>query len=68
MIGGTQPSVRVTADFNQPIDDTSAFRIAAMAQDVHSTRDVMENHDYGVAPSLALRHRHADRGHARTRC
>ena len=49
---GTQPSVRGTADYNQPIDDTSAFRIAAMAQDVHSTRDVMENHDYGLAPSL----------------
>ena len=40
------------ADYNQPIDDTSAFRIAAMAQDVHSTRDVMENQDYGIAPSL----------------
>ena len=49
---GTQPSVRGTADYNQPIDDTSAFRLAAMAQDVHSTRDVMENHDYGLAPSL----------------
>ena len=44
--------MRGTADFNQPIDGTSAFRLAAMAQDVHSTRDVMENQDYGVAPSL----------------
>jgi len=50
--GGTQPSVRATLDFNQPIDDTSAYRIAAMAQDVHSTRDVMKNQDYGFAPSL----------------
>jgi len=49
---GTQPSVRGTADYNQPIDATSAFRLAGMAQDVHSTRDVMENHDYGFAPSL----------------
>ena len=49
---GTQPSVRATADANQPIGDTSAFRIAAMAQDVHSTRDVMENQDYGVAPAI----------------
>ncbi len=49
---GTQPSVRATLDYNQPIDGTSAFRIAAMAQDVHSTRDVMENQDYGLAPSL----------------
>ena len=39
-------------DFNQPIDDASAFRIAAMGQNVHSTRDVMHNEDYGAAPSL----------------
>ncbi len=49
---GTQPSVRGTVDFNQPIDGTSAFRIAAMAQEVNSTRDVMKNQDYGVAPSI----------------
>ena len=54
VIGGTQPSIRLTADVNHPIDDTSALRVAAMAQDVHSTRDVMENRDYGVAPSLRL--------------
>ncbi len=51
---GTQPSVRGTVDVNQPINDTSAFRIAAMAQDVHSTRDVMKNQDYGVAPSIRI--------------
>jgi catecholate siderophore receptor len=50
--GGTQPLGRVTADYNQPIDDTSAFRVALMGQYVHSTRDVMQNHDYGIAPSL----------------
>ena len=50
--GGTQPSVRVTADVNQAIDATSAYRIAALAQDVHSTRDVMKYRDYGAAPSL----------------
>ncbi len=49
---GTQPSVRGTLDYNQQIDDTSAFRVAAMAQDVHSTRDVMKNQDYGIAPSV----------------
>jgi len=54
VIVGTQPSVRVTTDVNQVIDETSAYRIAAMAQDVHSTRDVMKNQDYGVAPSLRL--------------
>ena len=52
--GGTQPSFRVTGDINQPIDATSAFRIAAVGQDVHSTRDVMQNHDYGLAPALTF--------------
>ena len=52
VFGGTQPSARATVDFNQPIDDTSAFRIAAMGQNVHSTRDVMHNEDYGAAPSM----------------
>src|SRR5262245_17568972 len=52
VVAGTQPSVRMTADVNQPIDETSAFRVAAMAQDVHSTRDVMKNRDYGVAPAV----------------
>jgi len=49
---GTQPSVRGTVDYNQQIDGTSAFRVAAIAQDVHSTRDVMKNQDYGIAPSV----------------
>jgi catecholate siderophore receptor len=49
---GTQPSVRGTFDANQTIDETSAFRVAGMAQDVHSTRDVMKNRDYGLAPSV----------------
>jgi len=49
---GSQPSLRGTADFNQPLSDTSAFRIAMFAQDVNSTRDVMENRDIGIAPSL----------------
>ncbi|HLX79747.1 MAG TPA: TonB-dependent siderophore receptor [Burkholderiales bacterium] len=49
---GTQPSMRTTADLNQPLSDTSAFHISAMAQDVNSTRDVMDYKDYGIAPSL----------------
>src|SRR5215813_9854830 len=49
---GTQPSLRGTADYNQPLSDTSAFRVSAMAQDVYSTRDVMKYKDYGLAPSL----------------
>ena len=50
--GGTQPSLRATVDVNQPISDTAAYRIAAMGQNVHSTRDVMEYKDYGIAPSI----------------
>ena len=49
---GTQPSVRATFDANQPMSESSAFRVAGMAQDVHSTRDVMKNQDYGLAPSV----------------
>jgi len=49
---GTQPSVRGTFDANQPMNESSAFRVAGMAQDVHSTRDVMKNEDYGLAPSI----------------
>ncbi len=51
---GTQPSLRVTADLNQPASDTTAFRVAMMAQDVHSTRDVMQNRDYGLASSMGF--------------
>jgi catecholate siderophore receptor len=49
---GTNDFYRVTADFNRPLSDTSAFRVALMGQKVHTTRDVMYNEDYGVAPSL----------------
>jgi len=49
---GTQPSARTTVDINKPLSDTSAFRVAIMTQEVSSTRDVMKNQDYGVAPSL----------------
>jgi catecholate siderophore receptor len=49
---GTQPSLRVTADMNQPLGEDSAFRVSLMGQDVSSTRDVMKNQDLGVAPSL----------------
>ena len=51
---GTNHSLRVTGDLNQPLSDTSAFRVSIMAQDVHSTRDVMQNKDYGIAPTLRL--------------
>ncbi len=54
LVVGTQPSVRGTADVNRRIGETSAVRIAAMAQKVDSTRDVMDYEDFGVAPSIAF--------------
>ncbi len=51
---GTQPTVRGTVDFNQVLSESSALRVAAMAQDVHSTRDVMKNQDYGLAPAISV--------------
>lgn len=51
----TNGLVRATADYNTPTGDTSAFRIAAMAQNGKpSTRDQMEVQDFGIAPSWKL--------------
>lgn len=49
---GTDGWYRATADINEPLSDHSAYRVAAMYQDVDSTRDVVNNTDWGVAPSL----------------
>ena len=49
---GTEDYYRATADFNRPLSDTSAFRIAGMAHNSQSTRDIVESERYGVAPSL----------------
>jgi catecholate siderophore receptor len=49
---GTNGYVRSTGDFNRALSDTSAFRVEMMGQDAKTTRDVMSNKDYGVAPSL----------------
>ena len=51
---GTDDYLRTTADLNRRLSDTSAFRLNLMAQDVGTTRDVMKNKDFGVAPSLRL--------------
>lgn len=50
----TYDQYRLTGDFNHPLSNDAAFRLAAVAQTVHSTRDVMHNQDYGAAPSLKL--------------
>ncbi|MDF3836940.1 TonB-dependent siderophore receptor [Cupriavidus basilensis] len=51
----TNGMVRATADYNTPTGETSAFRIAAMAQDgAPTTRDQMTVQDFGLAPSWRL--------------
>ncbi|MCE9550786.1 MAG: TonB-dependent siderophore receptor [Betaproteobacteria bacterium] len=48
----TNGGVRSTGDFNRQLSDTSAFRVAMMGQKAQTTRDVMTNEDFGIAPSL----------------
>lgn len=48
----TNGLVRTTVDHNQPLSDTSAFRISAMAQDgAASTRNQTNVQDFGLAAS-----------------
>ncbi len=49
---GTDDRYRTSADFNQPLSDTSAARINVFGQNMQSTRDVLQNKDYGFAPSV----------------
>ncbi|TAL99187.1 MAG: TonB-dependent siderophore receptor [Paraburkholderia sp.] len=49
---GTHDRYRTTVDLNQPITDTAAVRINAFGQDLGSSRDVMKNKDYGIAPEV----------------
>jgi catecholate siderophore receptor len=49
---GTDDRYRTTADFNQPLSETSAVRLNVFGQDMQSTRDVLKNKDYGFAPSV----------------
>ncbi|VVD63043.1 TonB-dependent receptor [Pandoraea terrigena] len=51
---GTNDQYRATFDLNHPLSDTAAFRINGFAQDIHTTRDVINNRDWGVAPTLKL--------------
>lgn len=48
---GTDAYYRATADVNQKMSDTSAFRISALAHTEESTRDVIEADRYGIAPT-----------------
>ena len=49
---GTNDRYRMTGDINQPLSDTAAARLNIYGQDMHSTRDVLNNRDGGIAPSL----------------
>jgi catecholate siderophore receptor len=47
--------VRTVLDHNQPLSDTSAWRVAVMAQEGNATdRDQTRLKDFGIAPSLKL--------------
>ncbi|MFZ1765964.1 MAG: TonB-dependent siderophore receptor [Candidatus Nitrotoga sp.] len=48
----TNGGVRSTGDFNRQMSDTSAVRVAMMGQKAQTTRDVITNKDFGIAPSL----------------
>lgn len=51
---GTDDYYRATVDVNRPLSETSAVRVSAFGQDIKSTRDVIRNQDFGIAPSLRL--------------
>jgi catecholate siderophore receptor len=52
---GSDLTRRITADVNEPIGPTSAFRLNLMGHDAQvAERDVAENRRFGVAPSLAF--------------
>ena len=51
---GTSDRYRLTGDINQPLSDTAAARLNIYGQDMHATRDVLNNRDGGIAPSLRL--------------
>ncbi|HEY4317296.1 MAG TPA: TonB-dependent siderophore receptor [Herbaspirillum sp.] len=50
----TNGLLRTTADYNQPLNDTSAVRISAMAQDgAASTRDQTDVRDFGLQTTFS---------------
>jgi catecholate siderophore receptor len=49
---GTDSYYRLTADWNQPISETTAVRVAAFGHTNDSTRDVVGSERYGIAPSV----------------
>src|SRR5579863_4965382 len=49
---GTDDRYRSTIDVNHKLTDTAAIRLNAFGQSLGSTRDVMKNKDYGIAPEV----------------
>jgi catecholate siderophore receptor len=55
VVGGTNSELRGTADFNYQFADSAAFRVNAMGlKSEVADRDFVDNHRWGVAPSLAF--------------
>ena len=55
LVGGTNDEIRATADIDQPLGPDAAFRVNAMGERSKvADRDLVSNHRWGVAPSLAL--------------
>ena len=52
---GTDATRRVTADLDQPLSQSSAFRVNLMGHESGAAgRDIAETRRYGIAPSLAF--------------
>ena len=55
VVGGTNSELRGTADVNYAFGDGSAFRVNAMGhQSEVADRDFVDNHRWGVAPSVSF--------------
>ena len=55
IVGGTNSEIRGTVDLNTKVDDTTALRLNAMAQDAEvAGRDYVKNRRWGFAPSAAF--------------
>lgn len=51
---GSDGRVRSTLDTDVALSDTAALRVNAFGQDLQTTRDVMQNRDFGVAPTVTF--------------
>lgn len=55
LLFGTDQTKRLSADFNQPLGETSAFRVNVMTHEATvEGRDVVETERFGIAPTLSF--------------